>query len=128
MGARYIVEPLATLDCGHPESLHGPHTTGYGTTADGRKHCYECCRAADVAAAQSTGVLYGYLSSDGRTVTTWPGLPLAAVMAEWETSAGGFARRTTITRVQARMDDGSRWHGSGPGRGMYIKLRRAKSV
>jgi hypothetical protein len=35
------------LDCGHVPSEHGPHTTGYGTDADGKRHCFECCAKKD---------------------------------------------------------------------------------
>jgi hypothetical protein len=113
------------LDCGHPESDHSDFTTGYGKDAEGRKYCYACCTARDKDAMKADGQITAYLSSDGKTVTNWPGNTLATVMSEREGSAGGFAARTTVTRIWARAEDGSLWHGRGPGRGMYLRLRRS---
>jgi len=115
-----------TLDCGHPESDHDPITSGYGIDHDGKRHCYACCHARELAYMAEHGRIDAYLSCDGRAITMWPGLALARVTAEWETSAGGFARGTQVTRVRATAADGTRWYGRGPGRGMYIRLRRAK--
>jgi hypothetical protein len=114
------------LDCGHPESTHSSITRGYGT-CDGKRYCYDCCRERDLNYMHTHGKISAYLAGDGKTITTWPGLPLLTVTASWQTSAGGFAGDTTITRVQAIADDGSKWYGRGPGRGMYIRLRRAKT-
>ncbi len=113
------------LTCGHPESLHSDITRGYGKDASGDTYCYDCCTSRDLATMADTGRIDAYLSSDGNRITNWPGRVLATVTAEWETSAGGFARRTMITRVTARAADGSMWYGRGPGRGMYIRLRRS---
>ncbi len=113
------------LDCGHVESPHSDITRGYGTDSAGKRHCYACCQKADLATMAETGRIAAYLSSDGKSITNWPGLPLMHVTAEWETSAGGFARRTQITRVRATAADGSKWYGRGPGRGMYIRMHRA---
>ena len=112
------------LDCGHPESDHSDFTRGYGKDAEGHRYCYDCCHARDLDSMARDGRIDAYLSSDGNSITNWPGNKLATVMQEYQTSAGGFARRTEITRVVARAADGSLWHGRGPGRGMYIRLRR----
>jgi hypothetical protein len=112
------------LECGHVESPHSEYTTGYGTDAQGKRHCYNCCTALDLATMRDTGRIDAYLSSDGETITTWPGGILARVTSEREGSAGGFLRGVTVTRVDAIADDGSLWYGRGPGRGMYIRLRR----
>lgn len=63
------------LDCGHYPSPHGPHTTGYGVTQDGRKHCYDCCAAADFEQMDRTGriVLYDVMREGRREVSNWPG-------------------------------------------------------
>ena len=114
------------LDCGHDESPHSDFTRGYGTDTDGRKHCYACCQRQDQESMQRDGRITAYLSGDGTQITGWPGFVLATVTAEWETSAGGFCWRTQITRVRARDGQGQAWYGRGPGRGMYVQLRRAK--
>lgn len=119
-------EPIELLECGHPESAHLSITRGYGTDKDGKRSCYTCCQAGDIKTMQETGRIDAYLSSDSKTITNWPGMPLARVTEAWETSAGGFKRGMNITRVRAIAADGTRWYGSGPGAGMYIRLRRAK--
>lgn len=121
-----------TLDCGHvlitPEDTAATGTggTGYGLSPDGRAHCYLCCHVRDLEVMDARGRVDAYLSSDGRTITNWPGGILAFVTREWETPAGGFCGRTRITRVWARDTHGRMWHGRGPGRGMYLRLHRSR--
>lgn len=60
------------LDCGHPVPvLAEGHVggTGYGTTADGKKHCYACCGLQDLEAMKKDGRITLYLScsNDGNT-------------------------------------------------------------
>lgn len=114
------------LECGHEESPHSPFTSGYGRDDQGNRHCYACCHARDLAHMAEHGAIVGYLSSNGTTVTNWPGDLLAQVTHSWQTSAGGFARRTMITRLYARAADGSWWAGRGPGRGMYMRLKKLR--
>lgn len=114
------------LDCGHKESPHSDITRGWGTDAEGKRHCYECCHAADLALMRETGHIMGYLSSDEHTVSNWPGLPLMRITQLHYSSAGGFAGRTKIARVRAIDADGAHWYGRGPGTGMYIRMHRAK--
>jgi len=115
----------AVLECGHAESLHSDITRGYGTDAKGNRHCYDCCHASDLSTMKETGRIDAYLS--GNRITNWPGRSLLTVQREWETSAGGFLSGHRITRVYALATDGSRWHGRGPGQGMYIRMRRYKA-
>ena len=115
------------LDCGHPESPHSELTTGYGTDSDGRRHCYDCCLARDLAYMSEHGKLSAYLSGDGKSITTWPGGKLADVIDLWQTSAGGFLCGVKIARVRARSVSGEMWHGRGPGRGMYIRMTKTKT-
>jgi hypothetical protein len=121
-----------TLDCGHvlvvPEDTKksGCGGTGYGRTQEGKTRCYTCCLADDILRIARGEPMFAYLSSDGKAVTNWPGGMLMSVTRAWETSAGGFARQTTITRVHARDEFGGLWFGRGPGRGMYIRMRKAK--
>ena len=115
------------LDCGHPESVHSPITSGWGTDADGKRYCYDCCTAKDFAYMAEHGRISAYLSEDGKRVTNWPGRTLMHVTRETASSAGGFATHTTISRVWARAVDGAWWYGRGPGRGMYIRMHRSKA-
>lgn len=112
------------LECGHAESPHSDITRGYGTAEDGKRHCYDCCTAMDLASMKETGKIVAYISDDGKTITNWPGRTLAYVTRLWETrhNIGG-----KITHVWARAADGTWWHGKGPGKGMYIRLHRSKS-
>ncbi len=69
-----IVE-IPALDCGHAPSPHESFTTGYGTTSDGKKHCYECIAIIDQAQMVNTGKATLYLSVNerhGYEVTNWP--------------------------------------------------------
>lgn len=57
------------LDCGHPESAHSDSTRGYGQDKDGKRYCYDCCQARDIAYMQEHGRIDAYLSGDGRLGT-----------------------------------------------------------
>lgn len=114
------------LDCGHPESEHLSCTRGYGIDSNGRRFCYACCHQQDLARMKITGQASAYLNGDGLTVTNWPGWTLMKVHREWHTSAGGFLSGVKITRVWAKDEEGNWWSGSGPGRGMYLRLKRLK--
>lgn len=67
------------LDCGHPESEHLDITTGYGTDANGKTYCYDCCAEADKKEMRKTGraTLYLIIVNNGTSnyakVTNWPG-------------------------------------------------------
>lgn len=66
------METLTLLDCGHAESPHSDFTTGYGTTSDGKKHCYECCALADQKIMRETGRITLYYSKNKNAVVNWP--------------------------------------------------------
>lgn len=70
------MEAIELLECGHIPSPHGAHTTGYGTDADGNRHCYDCCAEYDREQMRKDGkaVLYLTLGADGGgyCVTNWP--------------------------------------------------------
>ena len=112
------------LDCGHEPTVTTGCGTGYGTTSDGKRYCYACSHARELEQMHGRGEVTGYLSSDGNTITDWPGGVLLRCTNEWQTAAGGFSR-TIITRVTAVDDTGRRWYGRGPGRGMYIRMHRS---
>ncbi len=80
---------MEMLDCGHEPSEHSDCTTGYGTDAQGKRHCYECCANNDIDAMIRDGRATLYLTggigvtSDGKrevsakkypgTISNWPG-------------------------------------------------------
>lgn len=135
---------MRNLACGHPPtppthfySTGVPITTGYarmhkGCTVPstgkriraGGRACYSCtdeCQRRDMALAD---VFLCYLASDGRTMTTWTGGQLARVTSETTSRTGWY--RSRITHVRAVAPDGSVWYGKGAGRGMFIRIHRAK--
>ena len=113
-------------DCGHPESPHSSFTRGFGRDADGKTYCYDCCAEGDRRRMRETGRIVAYLSSDGNTVQNWPGTVLARVTQETKRRMYGCCV-SDRTFIRAVAPDGSRWYGQGPGRGMYVNLRKAKS-
>jgi hypothetical protein len=116
----------ACARCGatFPELAGNGVTTGYATLRDsGERICYACADAqqrADMLTADKYGV---YLSSDGKTLTTWTGGELARVTSE-TTSRTGF-HGTKLTHIRA-VGAGAKWYGKGAGRGMCLTIHRAK--
>lgn len=115
---------LRVLDCGHTSDK-------YGLKADHTEHCYACLHAADVAtlADPDTRAYTGYLSSDGRAITNWPGGTLM-IVTRWNDARTGFrdvtGRKAVIRSVWAKTPDGRTWYGKGSGCGMIITLRVTK--
>ena len=112
------------LDCGHAESPHSEITRGYGVDAQGKKHCYDCCTARDVADLRDTSRPFtAYISCDGRSVTNWPGRPLMRIYSH-HTGRAGFGGEMHYWRA---VDvHGQHWHGKNSGTGMCINLRACK--
>jgi hypothetical protein len=121
------------LACGHaPADPTGiiwgkcamPSTTGYGQDPKtGKKFCYDCCAEHDIARARKTGRGFFYLNQRNE-VTTWPGNRVsegaARIMNQWRDNFGG-------TRVAFRFRfNGEVWSGTGPGSGMYCRVKRTK--
>ena len=99
--------------------------SGYAVTRSGTVLCYPCSNELEreqMAGAQS---YVAYLSSDGKTLTTWPGGELARVVATSASRTGFYG--SSITYVRAVAPDGSVWYGKGAGRGMILTIRRVKS-
>lgn len=111
---------MDVLECGHAESDHSPITRGYGVASDGSRSCYTCCKAEDLKRMANGQRLWAYLSSDGESITGWPGFTLARVTSRRESwhNIGG-----KLTRVWALDDMGQWWYGTAPGKGMYCRLR-----
>ena len=100
--------------CGRTLTNDSTFATGYGTTPDGKKHCYECCAMVDVEYMADNGRWTGYFTEgenvSGGRVTNWPGslsFPLF----------GGGPRRSKTNWNLWRSDfwfagpDGHIWHG-----------------
>ena len=113
----------AILDCGHAPSAHGSSTTGYGVTADGRKHCYQCCAETDRKAMNETGRATLYLTDKG--VVNWPG-SLSFSVTRRRKGQHNIAR--TREDVWFTGPDGAPWHGVQYGKNTQIcHCRRIKA-
>ncbi len=119
-------EPII-CDCGHPESPHSECTRGYGTDSAGRTHCYACCAARDRESLRTDDRFFGYISGDGRSLSTWPGDVIGRVES-WGAVHPWTRRSCWGERKYVRIVDchGGRWHGTGAP-GAYANLRRVKS-
>ena len=104
-----------------------PNTEPYGLSrAPAGMHCYACCHARDVAQMLDRSKPFGaYLSSDGKTITNWPGYLLGTVTRE-AVSRTGF-HSSKITHIRVTDVHGGKWYGKGGGRGIYVTLRACKS-
>lgn len=117
------------LDCGHPASPHSDCTTGYGTTADGKKHCYGCCADRDRADMLATGRATLYLSKDKAgawQVSNWPG-SLVFPVARVKTSPRGGGFGCQRTDAWFRGPDGAMWHAINRGDSQIARCRRLKA-
>jgi len=76
--------------------------------------------------ARERDVEFAYLSSDGKKITTWTGDELGVIVSQ-KTARVGFpemnGRRPVRYFVTVRGIDGRVWCGTGPGPGMYVRLR-----
>lgn len=109
-------------DCGETFVADG-FLTGYGER-DGKKYCYKCCNAHELREFSKAEKYSCYISTDGKTITTWPGGRLARVVS-LSMHAGGFGGEYATVRAVA--DDGTEWHGRGGGPGCYVNLRRSRA-
>lgn len=131
------------VDCGtrpEPRSDCVGRFAWFGRGRRKRPVCIPCAERRERAAFAKARRYFGYLSSDGARVTCFPGGELARVVREttgrnggafgsghWGTCARTHARKwfgATTTYVRAVAPDGSEWAGRGPGRGMFLRLRR----
>lgn len=132
-GKRRICHACANarvLDCGHKPSKHSPMTTGYGTTSDGKRHCYACCAERDRASMIETGraTLYLIEPKPGQInarVTDWTGhLEFVAWGLKRATRGGGFGSQRTDAWFAG--PDGYVWHAVNRGDNQIARCRRTK--
>lgn len=121
--------PVRILDCGHSPTPGVKPGTGYACTRDGVTLCYSCSdeheRQAMREAAGTPGAAFlAYVSTDGKSLTTWPGGILARVTGHTVSRTGW--NRSQIHRWWAVSPDGAHWYGSNAGEGMCIGIRRVK--
>jgi hypothetical protein len=133
------------LDCGASFPEWKPGTSGGVGYAilrnpDGARVCYPCAEERERSDFAKADSFLCYLSGDwieerrgcgtarrlvNARLTTWTGGTLARVEACWSAAVGyGWKPRRYYFRAIA--PDGSRWHGTSPGPGMYARARRSK--
>lgn len=98
---------------------------GYAVTNDGRKLCYQCCDNSQRLEFSAAERFSAYVSSDGKSLTTWTGGKLARVVGI-SRHRGGFGGE--YFSIQAVAPNGARWYGRGGGPGMFANLRRSKAA
>lgn len=127
-----------TLDCGHKcEPARSTFRPGnYGTDQNGRTVCDNCAtdEACRIVSSATPGTRFGgYLSADGRNVTTWPG---GVIMNRVQRGADHPFSARTLNRETGKYEaerfyvtawdyNGNRWTGTA-GRGMCANLKRCK--
>ena len=114
------------LDCGHTPSPHSHISTGYGQTADGKRHCYDCCAATERAAMVETGKACLYLvQRNGRNVITdWPG---KLEFKPWHVRKGRHNLAGSRYDAWFAGPDGYVWHGVQYGEDtQIIRCKRTK--
>lgn len=111
------------LHCGHTfDRDAAPFTDGSAILDDGSRICYDCATAADRSAMRDATPgdrFTAYVSSDGRTLTSWPGRELGTVVGWGERHPWSNSRRY----VSVRDVNGGRWRGTAEP-GMWASLRR----
>ncbi len=117
-----------TLDCGHTPSPHSPMTTGTARTQDGKEICYACADARQREDLKDRSRPFtAYVSSDGKTITTWTGGKLMDIRQSWRIplTRFSFTHGRTILHIRARDVHGGDWFGRG-NPGIAITLRPTK--
>ena len=114
----------ATLDCGHPPTPDSGCGTGYGTSADGRRWCYDCSHGRELGEILTSGRVFAYHSeADGlHSVTTWPGRVLAppGKVRLLSRSRDNFGGDRQYLRFEI---NGLIYSGFSMGPGMYLRAR-----
>lgn len=129
--SRYAPDTWACEECSAvSEFLPREHNggTGYTITSDGRMICYGCAHKRDIEALKDRSRPFvTYMSSDGRSISNWPGGILGRVIRSrtGRLSRWSFTHGRTIQHVRVVDVHGGHWFGcSNPG--IAIVLRPCK--
>jgi hypothetical protein len=139
------------LDCGCIQTKFPDHSrletaTGYATFND-KRICYACADNLQREEIRQGGKIVLYWSTELETPefrlpnwksayqTDWNGIPLGKITT-WSGGNMGTVCRITVGQcsfggrvryyLQVRMFDGTEWHGSSPGGGMYCRMKKKK--
>lgn len=128
-----MFDELHICSCGHPPTPQAPGScqTGYGTDAEGKTYCLDCCAEQDREALRTSDRWQGYLTeTEGKLeVGNWPGSfkhPVA------------FSRKSKIRRPNLWPDstrtdvwfqfEGSWWWGRNQGDNMIVRCKKLKGA
>lgn len=119
---------IQLLDCGHaPTETESPFTNGIAHF-EGKTMCYECAADLDREEIRQGRQVFAYVSSDGRTVTTWAGSELMRIT--YHGTGPGFYGYP-MHYYRAVTPEGQHYYGKnggyGGGAGCAIRLRPSKS-
>ncbi len=119
-----------TPDCGHTVTPK-PDSVGTGKATDpetGRTMCYPCAESDEREKIKTADTYTAYVSTDGKTLTTWTGAELAKI-----TSRTRGARRYgkdgpyRMCSITATTPDGAPWYGRGKDDRDVITIHRSKN-
>lgn len=111
------------------ECIPSEHTTGYGTTKDGERHCFPCCGENDRECLQALPVggrctLYLTQNDDQWIVGNWPGtlnVRCSIPRYSFHNFAGQRGRRDVWFRCE-----GHEFHGVNIGDNDILRVRRIR--
>lgn len=110
-------------DCGEVKPIQRSGGTGYASFPDpDGEHlvCYACADKRQAADLITENRFTGYVSCDGRSLTTWSGGTLGRIFL------GSLHPWSRERRYLSATDiHGQRWHGTGAP-GMWCDLRKCK--
>jgi hypothetical protein len=113
------------LSCGHNPSPHADFATGAAKLPDGREICYACADAMQRADLKDRSKPFtGYVSSDGKTITTWTGGELMRVTykSPVRLTRLSYLHGRYIYAIRATDCHGAKWYGRGSP-GLAVTLR-----
>lgn len=125
-------------DCGHTPTVSPVDQgvgTGYGTDAQGKTWCYECCAYLDKAEMIEEGKITLYLTVNPGPyvapsrckITNWPGtLEFRPTIVRKSQGRGFHGLKFEIVHVWFTGPDGLRWIGRNAGHHQLLHCRRLK--
>lgn len=106
----------------------GGGAAGYAVTRDGSHICYACADAQQREELKDREPFSAYLSSDGKTITTWTGGKLMDIAQSWPctlTRNSHWHSAKSYRSIRAVDVHGAKWYGRGSA-GVCITLRPMK--
>lgn len=116
---------MEKLDCGHfPTETDSKFTNGIARDENGKSYCYPCASQPDIDAVERGEAVFAYVSSDGKKITTWPGIDLMKVTYNGTAPTGFYG--ASISYIRAVAPNGREYYGKNGGNGMWIRMKPRK--